>query len=170
MNCPYCQSEPLHEGRVSCHNCGRTYPVATGSTPQTKGRHYFLLQGFIIVIGAGLTFYFVFSYGQKSRPNETERAIHEMSYPELHVPSDPHARFYIIEKSGTGNERVITTNRVSRDNNSYSKRLYNCREKTVKYLGSGDTLAEMNVSPPDPKMGPITGRSIAYYVGLEACK
>ncbi|MGX8939436.1 hypothetical protein ACWWJF_20865 [Symbiopectobacterium sp. Eva_TO] len=45
-----------------------------------------------------------------------------------------------------------------------------CKSCTVKYLGTGDTLEQMKKSSPDKSMAPIVGESIAYYVGLEACK
>lgn len=88
----------------------------------------------------------------------------------LSVPSDPKAQFFVLEKGGSGAERTIVTKRVGPSGTSYSKRLYDCKNNTVKYLGSGDSLAEMASSEPDPKMGPIVEGSIAYYVGLEACK
>lgn len=88
----------------------------------------------------------------------------------LIVPSDPKAQFFILDKKNNGYERTIITKRVGPSGTSYSKRLYDCKDNTVKYLGTGDSLAEMESSKPDPKMGPIVQGSIAYYVGIEACK
>jgi hypothetical protein len=88
----------------------------------------------------------------------------------LSVPSDPNAKFFVLEKGGTGSERTIVTKRVGPGGTSYSKRLYNCSNGTVKYLGSGGSLAEMASSKPHANMGPIVTGSIAYYVGIEACK
>ena len=88
----------------------------------------------------------------------------------ISVPSDPKAQFFVLEKGGTGNDRTIVTKRVGPSGTSYSKRLYNCKNSTVKYLGTGDTLAEMKSSKPEPNMAPIVQGSIAYYVGREACK
>lgn len=88
----------------------------------------------------------------------------------LIVPSDAKAKFYILEKGGSGSERTIVTKRVGPSGTGYSKRLYNCNDKTVKYLGTGDSLEEMGKSNPDPKVSPIVQGSIAFYVGLEACK
>lgn len=86
------------------------------------------------------------------------------------VPSDPKAQFFALEKGGSGSERTIVTKRVGTSGVSYSKRLYNCANSTVKYLGTGDSLDAMSRSMPDPNMGPIVQGSIAYYVGIEACK
>lgn len=88
----------------------------------------------------------------------------------LSIPSDSNAKFFVLEKIGSGAERTIVTKRVGSSGTSYSKRLYNCTDRTVKYLGSGSTLAGMNSSQPDPNMSPIASGSIAYYVGIEACK
>ncbi|WP_440940551.1 hypothetical protein [Immundisolibacter sp.] len=88
----------------------------------------------------------------------------------LSVPSDPKAEFFVLEKGGSGSERTIVAKRVGPSGTSYSKRLYNCSDSTVKYLGTGDSLAEMASSKPGPSMGPIVKGSIAYYVGIEACK
>lgn len=89
---------------------------------------------------------------------------------QLSVPSDSKAIYFVLEKGGSGAERSIVTKRVGPSGTSFSKRLYNCTDNTVKYLGEGDSLAEMAASKPDPKMGPIVPQSISYYIGLEACK
>lgn len=88
----------------------------------------------------------------------------------LNVPSDSKAQFFVLEKGGSGSQRTIVTKRVGSSGTSYSKRIYNCTDSTVKYLGTGDSSEAMHKSNPDPNMGPIVQGSIAYYVGLEACK
>ncbi len=88
----------------------------------------------------------------------------------LIVPSDSKAQFFVLEKGGSGDQRSIITKRVGSSGISYSERLYNCTDNTVKYLGSGDSLAAMAASRADTNMGPIVQGSIAYYVGIEACK
>jgi hypothetical protein len=88
----------------------------------------------------------------------------------LHIPSDPKASYLVLEKGGSGSQRTIVTKRTGSSGTSYSKRLYDCSNGTVKYLGSSDSLEGMKRSKPDPKMGPIVEGSIAHYVGLEACR
>ena len=88
----------------------------------------------------------------------------------LVVPSDAKAKYTILETGGKWPNRTIVTKRVGSSGTSYSKRLYNCSNNTVKYLGSGDTLADMARSKPDPRMAPIVPQSIADYVGRQACK
>ena len=87
----------------------------------------------------------------------------------FNVPSDSNASFYILEKGGSGSERTILTKRVGSSGTTFSKRLYNCDNSTVKYLGTGDSLIQMQSSSPDANMSPIIKGSIAYYVGIEAC-
>lgn len=88
----------------------------------------------------------------------------------LVVPTDPKATYTVLEVAGSYPHRTIVTKRVGASGTSYSKRLYNCTNSTVKYLGSGDTLADMARSKADPHMAPIVPRSIADYVGKRACK
>lgn len=88
----------------------------------------------------------------------------------LSVPSDSKAEFFVLHKGGSGTQRTILTKRVGPSGVSYSERLFNCANNTAKYLGTGDSLAEMAASKADPNMGLIVNGSIAYYIGLEACK
>jgi len=89
---------------------------------------------------------------------------------DLAIPTDARAKYTILEIGGKWPDRSIVTKRVGSSGTSYSKRIYSCSNNTVKYLGSGDSLTEMRRSNPDPKMAPIVQRSIADYVGREACK
>lgn len=88
----------------------------------------------------------------------------------LSVPSDSKAEFFVLHKGGSGTQRTILTKRVGSSGVSYSERLFNCANNTGKYLGTGDSIAEMAASKADPNMGPIVNGSIAYYIGVEACK
>ena len=88
----------------------------------------------------------------------------------LVIPSDAKAKYTILEVGGEWPNRTIVTRRVGSSGTTYSKRLYNCSNNTVKYLGTGDTLADMAKSNADPKMTPIISQSIADHVGRQACK
>lgn len=88
----------------------------------------------------------------------------------MSVPTDAKAKYTILETGGRWPDRTIVTKRVGSSGISFSKRLYNCSNNTVKYLGTGETLAEMARSRPDQKMAPIVSQSIADYVGRQACK
>jgi len=88
----------------------------------------------------------------------------------IDVPAEPNTQFFILEKGDAGPERIIVVKHVGPSGTSYSKRLYNCTENTVKYLGGGDSLAQMNESRSEINMRPIIEGSIAYYLAIEACK
>jgi hypothetical protein len=65
MNCPHCQSEQLHEGRVSCHNCGKPYVTPTPINMKPTKNTNLWMQGIIILISSAAVFYFVFNAGDK---------------------------------------------------------------------------------------------------------
>lgn len=88
----------------------------------------------------------------------------------MDVPSDSKATYLILDKYEDNHFKIIVTKREGASGVSYSKRMFDCSASEVRYLGTGDTLTELKLSNPDPKMSPIQPNSIAYYVGLEACK
>jgi len=89
-------------------------------------------------------------------------------YPLL-IPSDPGARYYVIGKEGSIDMPILITKRIGSSGTSYSKRIFDCRNKTTKYLGDGDSIAEMNSSSPSPRMGDIFPQSIAWYQWNHVC-
>ena len=88
----------------------------------------------------------------------------------IQIPTDPKATYTILEKGNQDKLRTIVTKREGRSGVTYSKRLFNCSSNEVKYLGTGETVEQMENSKPDPKMSLIVGNSIAYYLSIEACK
>ena len=87
----------------------------------------------------------------------------------LPISSDPGAKYYVLKKEGTKDRPILTTKRVGPSGTSYSKRIFDCQNKTTKYLGDGDTIAEMNNSKPSPRMGDIFPQSIAWYQCNHVC-
>ena len=71
----------------------------------------------------------------------------------LIVPSDPKAQFFVLEKEGSGAERTIVTKRVGPSGTSYSKRRYNCKNSTVKYVVN---LSSVGAHLPEGA-GPVSG-------------
>lgn len=89
----------------------------------------------------------------------------------ISVPSDPAASFYMMDKVvEQGGGRVIITRRVGSSGESWSRRIYDCGEYTVKYLGTGATRAAMDAGKPDPNMTRVLPRTIADDVGRVACR
>jgi hypothetical protein len=89
---------------------------------------------------------------------------------EVLVPSDPKAKYYVLEKGGTENNPTLTTKRVGASGTSFSKRVFDCKANTFKYLGDGDTIEEMNRSKPGEKMSPLVEGSIAWHLWKHACR
>lgn len=85
------------------------------------------------------------------------------------IPSDPSGTYFNLEIDGSGSMRTIVTRREGKSGTSFSKREVNCANRTFRYLGTGDTLAEMKASKVDPDMGPLTPGSISSYVSDQAC-
>lgn len=88
----------------------------------------------------------------------------------LGIPGDTKAQYYILEIGGKWPGRTVITKRTGASGTHYAKRFYDCLNSTVKYLGTGATLADMARSKSDPDMAPVAPGSVADYVGREACK
>lgn len=90
----------------------------------------------------------------------------------LTIAVDPAATWLVLEITGASSEALhtITTKRVGSSGETWSKREYNCRYSTVRYLGTSDSLEKMRASKPDPAMTQIGARTIADYLGREACR
>lgn len=87
----------------------------------------------------------------------------------IKIPSDINAEYTVINKGGSKSKPTLTTKRVGSSGINYSKRLFDCQAGLTKYLGTGDTLDEMNKSMPDPQMSELVQGSIAYYQWKYAC-
>ena len=84
------------------------------------------------------------------------------------VPSDPRANYYVVSMEGRS-PIILVTQRNGSSGVSYSKREIECSEGSLRYLGTGDTLAEMEASAADPeRKAPIEG-SIASDILKFAC-
>ncbi len=88
----------------------------------------------------------------------------------ISVPSDSKAEYVVLSKGNLDDLKTIVTKRSGSAGISYSKRAYDCSNRTVKYLGSGETLEQMEASGADKNMSEIFSGSIADFVGKEACK
>ncbi|MHC6758252.1 hypothetical protein [Yersinia ruckeri] len=88
----------------------------------------------------------------------------------INIPSDSKAEYVVLNKGNLGDLKTIVTKRSGSSGISYSERAYDCNNRTVKYLGSGETLEQMKASSEDKNMSDIFSGSIADFVGQEACK
>ena len=88
----------------------------------------------------------------------------------LVVPGDAGAEYYIVERGEVVGNPTIVTKRDEASDTTYSRRIFNCANRTWRSLGTGVTLEEMNAPAPDGAMQPILPGSIAESIGREACK
>lgn len=84
------------------------------------------------------------------------------------VPSDAKATYTNLSIEGAGRHRKITTLRNGPSGDGYSLREYDCERGRVRYLATGDTLAELKAIKPGNWADVVDG-SIASYVGGQAC-
>lgn len=99
----------------------------------------------------------------------------DSSITEFNVPSDSNSKYFILDKGNVkdpnnNNISIIITKRVGLNGLTYSARAYNCKENTVRYLATGDSMEAMKKSKINEEMSPIVKESIAYYIGIEACR
>jgi len=88
---------------------------------------------------------------------------------QLSIPTDPGAKYYVLRKEGTSYKPILITKRIGLSGTSYAKRMFDCQSQTTKYLGFGSSIAEMNNSRADPRMGEILPKSIAWYQWDHVC-
>ena len=88
----------------------------------------------------------------------------------ISIPTDSKAVYTVLGKGERDGLKTIITKREGSSGVSYSERAYDCVNRTVKYLGDGETLEQMKLSRADQNMSDIVPQSIADYVGNEACK
>ncbi|MEB7893394.1 hypothetical protein NGK65_06550 [Serratia ureilytica] len=88
----------------------------------------------------------------------------------ISIPTDSKAVYTVLGKGERDGLKTIITKREGSSGVSYSERAYDCVNRTVKYLGDGETLEQMKSSHADSNMSEIVPESIADYVGNEACK
>ena len=97
-------------------------------------------------------------------PNSSD----DKSYP-ITIPSDRKADYFVFEKGEWQGMPTLLTKRVGSSGTTYSLRVFDCQSHTAKYLGTGESLAAMRNSRPDPSMYEVLSGSIAYYLWLHAC-
>jgi len=79
------------------------------------------------------------------------------------------SKFFVVEKSGTANNPIVVVKRVAGTTNSYTKREFDCKARTVKALGRGDSLEALNKAEPDKEAFPIKENSIPDQLAKHAC-
>jgi hypothetical protein len=87
----------------------------------------------------------------------------------IDIKTDVKGKYYVVEKAGTPNNPILVVKRVGPNVNQYIKRQFDCKERTVTFLGEGETLQEMAKAKPDPKPAPLVEGSIPDQLARYAC-
>lgn len=88
----------------------------------------------------------------------------------IFIPSDSKANYSVVSQEGPASMPILTTKRFGSSGISFSRRVFDCKNRKTRYLATGDTLIQMERSSPDPNFSPVVNGSIAYYQYLYACK
>jgi hypothetical protein len=88
----------------------------------------------------------------------------------LHIPSDPRARYFVLQQAGTANRPTLITTRIGSSGASFSHKAFDCSAKSFTYLGDGATLEEMRQSRPGGQMEPLVEGSISHDQWRYVCR
>ncbi|WEW97700.1 hypothetical protein P3T65_26300 [Pseudomonas nitroreducens] len=157
-----------------CPECGAYYHqqkrAAAAVKPKPKAKSWIILAGFLALLG-GMTYLLLPKPAAPvvAKPEQVVEPRRPASY--LNVPSDPKGRYTVLAVDQVDYSHVqIETLREGAGGRTYSRRLVDCGQAKIMYLGTGETLQEMLLERPDPGMAPIEDGSIAFYVAQRACR
>lgn len=157
-----------------CPECGAYYyqqkRAAAVVKPKPRAKSWIILAGFLAVLG-WLTYLLLPkpSAPVVAKPEPVAETRRPAGY--LEVPSDPRGSYTVLGVYKVDYSHVqIDTLREGPSGNTYSRRLVDCGQAKIMYLGTGDTLQEMERERPDPGMAPIEAGSIAFYIAQRACR
>jgi hypothetical protein len=85
------------------------------------------------------------------------------------IPMDPEAEYFVVGRTGRSDKPTLATQRVGPNGMSFSKRLFDCKAHTFKYLSDGSSLAALNKPGPAREMTPLVDGSISDYWWRHAC-
>jgi hypothetical protein len=103
--------------------------------------------------------------------NSTETTIAKFDAINVEVRADPGVQYvvYNVAKRPDGLIEVYSR-RIGKSGTSYAKRLVNCKNWTFMYLAEGDTIEELSIPRPDPKMSQMVAGSSSTAISYHACK
>jgi hypothetical protein len=87
----------------------------------------------------------------------------------IDIKSDLDGPYFMVEKGGAADKPILVVKRAGPGYNHFVKREFDCATHTVRYLGEGATLEEMNAAEPDDKASPIKEGSIPDQLSRLVC-
>jgi len=156
-----------------CPECGAFYHQqkrAAAVKHKSKAKGWIILACFLALLG-WITYLLLPkpSAPAVSKPEQAVQPKRSASY--LEVPSDPKGSYSVLSVDQVDYSHVqVDTLREGSSGRTYSRRLVDCGQAKIMYLGTGETLQEMLLERPDPGMAPIEDGSIAFYVAQRACR
>ena len=85
----------------------------------------------------------------------------------LSVPSDPKAKYYVLERDRGGDWQKLLTRRVGPSGVKYAERTFDCRARTVPYFVEADNLQALRSAKPDRTNVPIVNGSVDHDLWIE---
>ncbi len=170
IECPECSNQ-VSSHAASCPKCG--CPIKSPQRAHAKSTTKSSSTGAAWVIIAVFTLLAIAFFSTADLPpkalsaNQPQSGISEGG--EFIIPSDSHATYEQIDTGTLGDLMTLTTKRVGPSGTTYSKRAFDCQAGTTKYIGTGDTIQQMEASSPEREMSPVTEGSIAYWLWVRAC-
>lgn len=155
-----CSLETVENWQVS-DDLKRTKPISTG-------RALLLMAAFVLLVVLMRDLEHAPPLSADANPGVSS---HEpASGPVIRVPAEPQAVYTaeLVTKMTDGLAHIVTK-RVGPAGTTFTKRECRCGAATVRTLGAGETLDQMQSSPMDPKhSGLVTGAS-AFHACEYAC-
>ncbi|MGF6593631.1 hypothetical protein [Pseudomonas sp. 2835] len=87
----------------------------------------------------------------------------------LQTSFDHDARYSIVSVAGDASQRTVITQRVGVSGTSYSARQFDCTARTVRFLGSGTSLEDLQHAEADNEPTPIFKGSLARAISHAVC-
>jgi hypothetical protein len=87
----------------------------------------------------------------------------------IEIKTDLEGQYYLVEKGGTADKPTLVVKRAGPGFNHYIKREIDCAAHTLRYLGEGESLEEMNNPLPVETAVPIEAGSIADQLARLVC-
>lgn len=87
----------------------------------------------------------------------------------LNIKTDVKGQYFLVEKTSRAKRVTLLVKRVTTQRTVYVKREFNCAAHTVRYLGSGESMHEMEKDIADAKARAINKGSISDQLSTYAC-